>query len=159
MQQEYTDRTNSTMRLLLNIYSYSYNSSGSIVLNIVATHILPFIYITNVIDMGDGYFVGISSSAAVGFYIDTSNQITTSNIASGSNGYRGVRIGTSDSVYCTWYEKYSIIYYNKKSNTVEVTNTGTRSNTIIPAIPYGGQNILEITQSSGKLTFNKIEFS
>ena len=109
--------------------------------------------------MGDDYFVGISANTATGFYVDGNNNIVMSNTVSDANGFSASRIGTSDSVYGTWYDKYSIIYYNKASNTVEVTSTGTRSNTSFPILPYNEQDALEVTQSGGVITFNKTEFS
>lgn len=160
IRQKYTTENNSTtMRLLLNIYQYSYDASGNITVTNVSNQILPYVYITNVIDMGDDYFIGVSANTATGFYIDKNNNITMSNTISDANGFSSSRIGTSDSIYCTWYTKYSIIYYNKKSNILEKTGTGTRGNTNIPIIPYKDQGVFEVTSSSGKITFNKTEFS
>lgn len=147
------------MKLLANIYSYSYDSSGNFIVTSVADHVLSYIYITNVIEMDDDYFVGISASAATGFYINSNNGIVLSNTVSNANGFSASRIGTSDSIYGTWYNKYSIVYYNKNSNIIEITSTGTRENRDNKLVSYNDQDVLEVLNYGGVITFNKTAFS
>ena len=101
--QQYCDTTSETMRIIVNIYGYSYDSSGNMTVTNLINHTLPWSsglqYIT---PLDDDYFVVACGSDGFGFHIDSNNNIITTSTISGTFGSPPSRIGTSDSVYNTF---------------------------------------------------------
>ena len=158
--EQYVTATSSSLQLLVNIYSYTYDSS-TIKMNTtnLANHALAWIdSLQYIIDIGDNYFVVCCYTKAFGFHIDANNSITLTNTVSGSFGMAS-RIGTSDSIY-TVSSNYtaSIIYYNKNNNTLEITYIGTQTNTELYDAPYKEQGIIHPVASGNTITFYKTSF-
>lgn len=147
----------STMKQMLCIFNYSYDSSDNLTVTRVTYHLLPWVQVSAVTALDDDYFVCSGYYNAFGLHIDSSNNYSVTSILS-TGGVNTSRIGQSDSVYGTFGSNAYIYYYDKTANTLTNTYSGSGDSAYFYA-PYKDQAIMYCTvPSSTQLAFNSISF-
>ena len=119
VKQWYSEDIAANKNVIVNIYSYSVDSSGNTTATNVSSTVLPFSPMAgNVASLDNDYFIISGTTTSIGLHIDSNNNVTVTNAVDAS-GYYITRIGTTDSAI-TQYGY--IIYYDKTNNTISVTN-------------------------------------
>lgn len=156
VKQWYSEDIAANKNVIVSIYSYSFDSNGYAIATNVSSTVLPFSPMAgNVESLGDDYFIISGTTTSTGLHIDSNNNVTVTNSVEAS-GYYITRIGTTDSAI-TQYGY--IIYYDKASNTISVTNKA-EIPYILKKIPYKEDSVLYASASySYVVALNKMTFA